>query len=49
MRSKHIGLTLLTYDFWSLLHVEMSTALAEAKAAAKLRTLARAKTVAVAA
>jgi len=46
---EHIGLTLPTYDFWSLLQVEMSTALAEAKAAAKLRALARAKTVAVAA
>jgi hypothetical protein len=42
---EHIGLKLSTYDFWSLLQVEMSAALAEAKAAAKLRTLARAKTV----
>jgi hypothetical protein len=46
---EHIGLKLSTYDFWSLLRVEMSDALAEAKATAKLRTLAKAKTVAVAA
>ena len=46
---EHIGLELSTYDFWSLLRVEMSAALAEPKATAKLRTQARAKTVAVAA
>jgi hypothetical protein len=46
---EHIGLELPTYDFWSLLRAEMSAALAEEKAAAKLKALARAKTVAVAA
>ena len=46
---EHIGLKLLTYDFGSLLQAEMNKALAEAKAAAKLRTQARTKTGAVAA
>jgi hypothetical protein len=46
---EHIGLELPTSDFWSLLRAEMSAALAEEKAAAKLKALARAKAVAVAA
>jgi hypothetical protein len=46
---EHIGLKLPTYDFWSLLRVEMNAALVEEKAAAKLKAQARGKTVAAAA
>jgi hypothetical protein len=34
---EHVGLKLSSYDFWALLQVEMTTALAEAKAVAKAR------------
>ena len=35
---EHMGLKLPSYDFWSLLQVEMSTAFAKAKAKAKAKT-----------
>ena len=41
---EHLGLKLRSYDFWSLLHVEMDAALAQAKenARSKAKTLAAA-------
>ena len=39
---EHLGLKLSSYDFWTLLQVEMTTALAEAKAVAKAKIKAAA-------
>ena len=39
---EHVGLKLPSYDFWALLQVRMTTALAEAKAVAKAKTTAHA-------
>ena len=37
---EHLGLKLPSYDFWSLLRMEMGAALAEAKAEAKAKAIA---------
>jgi hypothetical protein len=39
---EHVGLKLPSYDFWTLLQVQMATELAEAKAVAKAKITATA-------